>query len=102
MSDPRKILSPDQIDAAVPAGWHRVGETIRVEFATGDFATGLRLVNLIGASAEAADHHPDLTLTYPTVAVTLSSHDVGGVTGRDIDLARRVSGHAGEVGAGPA
>jgi 4a-hydroxytetrahydrobiopterin dehydratase len=55
-------------------------------------------VNRIGASAEKANHHPDLTLTYPQVRVTLSSHDVGGITSRDIDLARTISGHAADLG----
>ena len=59
----------------------------------------MELVDRIGASAEEANHHPDLTLTYTEVRVTLSSHDVGGITSRDIDLARTVSGHAADLGA---
>ncbi|MDP9889578.1 pterin-4a-carbinolamine dehydratase [Pseudarthrobacter enclensis] len=55
-------------------------------------------MNRIGASAEEVNHHPDLTLTYSTVGVTLSSHDVGGITSRDIDLARIISGHAADLG----
>lgn len=94
MSDPKRTLTAAEISEADLAGWHQVEETIQVEFTTGDFATGLRLVNLIGRSAEAANHHPDITLTYPTVAVTLSSHDVGGLTSRDVDLARIINGHA--------
>jgi 4a-hydroxytetrahydrobiopterin dehydratase len=56
-------------------------------------------VDRIGATAEEANHHPDVSLTYPEVIVTLSSHDVGGITSRDIDLARRISEHAAELGA---
>ena len=48
--------------------------------------------------AEAANHHPDILLTYPEVTVTLSSHDVGGVTSRDLALAETVSAHAEELG----
>ena len=98
MSDPQQILTSAEIDAAALEGWQRDGETLTARFATGDFATGLDLVNRIGADAERADHHPDLTLTYPEVTVTLSSHDVGGITRRDIDLARRSSEHAKTLG----
>ena len=44
----------------------------------------------VRAAAEEANHHPDITLTYPEVIVTLSSHDVGGITSRDLDLARTI------------
>ncbi|HJG53404.1 Pterin-4-alpha-carbinolamine dehydratase [Brachybacterium faecium] len=94
MADPKKTLTPTEIADAALADWQQDGETLTARFATGDFATGLDLVNRIGAAAEAANHHPDLTLTYPEVGVTLSSHDVGGITSRDIDLARVISEHA--------
>lgn len=98
MSDPAQILSATEVHAAGLDGWQLVGDTLAVTYRTGDFTTGLRLLNLIGASAEAADHHPDVTLTYPTVAITLTSHDVGGVTGRDVELARLITGHAESLG----
>ncbi|MGP6174832.1 4a-hydroxytetrahydrobiopterin dehydratase [Corynebacterium sp. A21] len=97
MSDPKQKLSPAQIIDAALSGWHQVDDTIQATFKTGDFATGLRLVNLIGAAAEAANHHPDITLTYPTLAITLSSHDVGGLTSRDVDLARQINEYAEEL-----
>lgn len=102
MADPKQILTPDQIAEAAPAAWRHEGETLTVRFATGDFATGLALVDRIGASAEEANHHPDIVLTYPEVAVTLSSHDVGGVTSRDIALARTIDEHAAALGVAPA
>lgn len=98
MTDPKQTLSSSEISAAGLTGWRQVEDTITAQFSTGDFATGLDLVNRIGASAEAADHHPDLTLTYPVVGVTLSSHDVGGITSRDVDLARIISEHASTLG----
>lgn len=98
MSDDQRLLSADEIDAADLGVWHHEGDQIEARFETGDFATGLALVNRIGAAAEAANHHPDITLTYPSVAVTLSSHDVGGITRRDIDLARTINGAASDLG----
>ena len=55
-------------------------------------------MNRIGALAEAANHHPDVTLTYGSVRVVLTSHDAGSVTTRDIDLAREISAVAEEMG----
>lgn len=87
-------LTPAQVAAARPEEWQQAGDTLRARFATKDFASGLELVNVIGAAAEAQQHHPDITLTYTAVEVVLSSHDVGGVTIRDIELAREISGIA--------
>ena len=98
MADKRTLLTADQIAEAGLTRWRRVEDSLTARFATGDFATGLALVNRIGVSAEAADHHPDLTLTYPEVGVTLTSHDVGGITSRDVDLARVIDEHADTLG----
>ncbi|HEX7352808.1 4a-hydroxytetrahydrobiopterin dehydratase [Brachybacterium sp.] len=98
MADPRKTLTPAEISDAALTGWRQDGETLTVRFATGDFVTGLDLINRIGDAAEAANHHPDLTLTYPEVTATLTSHDVGGITSRDVDLARVISEHADTLG----
>lgn len=98
MADPRKTLTPAEISDAALTGWRQDGETLTARFATGDFVTGLDLINRIGDAAEAANHHPDLTLTYPEVTATLTSHDVGGITSRDVDLARVISEHADTLG----
>ena len=97
--DPKARLSHDQILGAGIDDWRKVLNRLRARFRTGDFATGVALVDRIGAAADEANHHPDVSLTYPEVVVTLSSHDVGGITSRDIDLARQISGFAAELGA---
>jgi 4a-hydroxytetrahydrobiopterin dehydratase len=63
-------------------------------FRTGTFARGVALVDAIGLLADAADHHPDVDLRYGSVTVTLVSHDVGGLSTRDVELARQISGAA--------
>lgn len=98
MADPKQTLTPTEIADAALADWRHDGDTLTARFATGDFATGLDLVNRIGAAAEKANHHPDLTLTYPEVTATLTSHDVGGITSRDLDMARVISEHAATLG----
>jgi 4a-hydroxytetrahydrobiopterin dehydratase len=98
--DPKQKLTADEVREAGLDDWRHLLTGIRARFRTGDFATGLQLVDRIGAAAEEANHHPDISLTYPEVIVTLSSHDVGGITSRDLDLARQISGFAAELGAG--
>ncbi|MFL0576207.1 4a-hydroxytetrahydrobiopterin dehydratase [Brevibacterium luteolum] len=96
MSDPKKKLGADEVAEANLADWQQRGETITATYRTGDFATGLEFTNRIGAAAEDADHHPDILLTYPQVQVTLWSHDVGGLTSRDIRMALTISQLAAE------
>ena len=93
-------LSPAQVAAAGLAEWRQIRHTLRARFRTGDFARGLELINRIGDAAERRNHHPDITLTYPEVGVSLTSHDLGGITGRDIDLAREISTIAADLGIG--
>ncbi len=91
-------LTRSQVRERQPAGWEVLLGAIEALYATGDFATGLTFVERIGAAAEAVDHHPDVTLTYPRVHIRLLSHDAGGVTDRDIALATTISGIATELG----
>jgi 4a-hydroxytetrahydrobiopterin dehydratase len=98
-ADPRRKLTSQEVrEASGLDDWRHLAGGIRARFRTGDFATGLALVDRIGVAAEEADHHPDILLTYPAVTVTLVSHDVGGITTRDLDLARRISGFAAQAG----
>jgi 4a-hydroxytetrahydrobiopterin dehydratase len=94
MSANDQTHGPEVVEREGLSDWTWRDGALHVRFETGDFATGLALVNLVGESAEAADHHPDLDLRYPHVDITLSSHDAGGVTDRDVRLARVISEHA--------
>ena len=67
-------------------------------FRTGSFATGLALVDAIGVLADAANHHPDIHLRYQGVTVCLLTHDVGGLSNKDLELARQVSDAARALG----
>ena len=94
-------LTPQQVEAEGLADWRILFQALHARFRTGDFATGLRLVEGIGAAAEEMNHHPDLDLRYGQVHVRLFSHDVFGVTSRDITLARRISELAAGLGVTP-
>jgi 4a-hydroxytetrahydrobiopterin dehydratase len=97
----RVVLGPAEIARELLDDWRYVAGALHTRYETPDYATGLRLVGDIGGSAEAADHHPDLDLRHGFVSVRLRSHDVGGVTQRDVRLAREVTDHAGRLGATP-
>ncbi|GAA1641035.1 MULTISPECIES: 4a-hydroxytetrahydrobiopterin dehydratase [Brevibacterium] len=81
----------DKLAEAGLSDWKGGSDSITAKYLTGDFATGLDLVNRLGAAAEEANHHPDITLTYPVVEVVLTSHDTGAVTERDLTLAATFS-----------
>lgn len=98
MSAERATLTAEEVREAGVDDWRQIRGGIKARFRTADFVTGLALVNAIGEAAEAANHHPDITLIYTDVIVTLSSHGVHGITDRDLDLARSVSACAAELG----
>ena len=75
--------------AALP-GWERDGSRIHRTFSFDDFKGSMAFVNRVAELAEAADHHPDVDIRYSKVTLTLSTHDAGGLTGRDFDLAGKV------------
>ena len=88
-------LPLDAVDAALAgadlAGWSRTGDEIRAEIACSSFRAAIALVVEIGFLAEAADHHPDIDIRWRTVRLALTTHDAGGLTDLDLDLARRVN-----------
>jgi 4a-hydroxytetrahydrobiopterin dehydratase len=89
-----ECLSEAEIDRRLRRldGWERRGNEIRRTFSFADFAGSLAFVNRVGALAEAADHHPDIDIRYAKVALALTTHDAGGLTANDFDLAEKIGG----------
>lgn len=71
-------------------GWYYEDGWIRRQYKTDGWPTTLMLVNMIGYLAEAAYHHPDLTVTWAKVWVKLQNHAAGGITDKDFELARKI------------
>ena len=71
-------------------GWYFEDGWIRRVYKTDGWPTTLMLVNAIGYLAEAAYHHPDLSVTWARGTVKLSTHSAGGITQKDFDLARQI------------
>jgi 4a-hydroxytetrahydrobiopterin dehydratase len=86
------ILTQTQIDAfaaAYPA-WSVEGNTITRTFIFEDFAEALGFVMRVGVTAERVFHHPDIDVRWNKVTLALTSHDVGGLTERDVELAVKI------------
>ena len=71
-------------------GWERAGSEIRRMYRFTDFRAALAFVNRVGALAEAAGHHPDIDIRYNAVMLALTTHDAGGLTSKDFELARAI------------
>lgn len=95
-----KLTSKQILDAGFD-DWRQLAQGIHARFRTGGFTAGVRFVTAVAEAAEAANHHPDVTLTYPYVDLKLISHDAGALTQRDVDLARAISSIARDQGLTP-
>jgi len=71
-------------------GWELAGDRIRRELNFPGFREAIDFIVRVADLAEAADHHPELHNVYSGVTIELTSHDAGGVTERDISLARAI------------
>ena len=84
------LLSRDDIASALAdlPGWRYDRDTIVKEFTFAGFPEAVAFVNRLVPGSEAADHHPDLAVSYRRVAVAFTTHSEGGVTAKDIAGAR--------------
>ncbi|RPH83470.1 MAG: 4a-hydroxytetrahydrobiopterin dehydratase [Candidatus Rokuibacteriota bacterium] len=71
-------------------GWERAGPEITRTYRFKDFREALAFVNRVGALAERAGHHPDIDIRYSAVTLALTSHDAGGLSEKDFELARAI------------
>ena len=71
-------------------GWERTGAEITRAYRFRDFREALAFVNRVGDLAERAGHHPDIDIRYNTVTLALTTHDAGGLTQKDFDLAHAI------------
>jgi 4a-hydroxytetrahydrobiopterin dehydratase len=76
-------------------GWSRRGDVITKTFQFREFLAGIDFVNAVAKAAEAADHHPDIDIRFTKVTFALSTHSAGGITQKDLDLAKKIE-RAGE------
>ncbi len=91
----REKLSKEAVSAALAEleGWAMADDnaSIRRRFDFKNFSEAFAFMTRVALAAEKMDHHPDWSNVYKTVDVTLNTHDAGGVTALDIELAKRMN-----------
>jgi 4a-hydroxytetrahydrobiopterin dehydratase len=85
-------LSDDEIASSLEGleGWKRDGDTITKTFKRDDFVGSVRFVDAIVEPAEDMGHHPDLSISWDEVAISITTHSEGGLTENDFELAKRI------------
>ena len=77
-------------------GWARRGDVLTKTFSFSRFPDGIDFVDRVARLAEAANHHPDIDIRYTKVTLTLTTHDAGGITTNDLELAREIERGQGD------
>lgn len=92
-------MSPALLDDATIAerlktldGWRREGDAIKRELSFDGFLDAMAFINRVAPLADKADHHPEIFNVYDTVELTLTTHDAGGLSAKDFDLAEKIDG----------
>jgi len=90
----RTLLPEEEIRKrlAEVRGWSRDGNAITRTWKFKDFPEALAFINRVGELAESMDHHPDIHNSWATVRLSLTTHDRGGLTNLDFDLAKKIDG----------
>lgn len=88
----RRKLSDDEVTTALSAsaGWQIENGQITKTYEFPSYLAGVTFLSAIAHLAEAMDHHPDLDLRYRRLRVAINTHDVGGISPLDFELARRI------------
>ena len=84
-------------DLATLSGWIREGDTLFREFQFADFVTAFCFMSGVALVAERMNHHPEWSNVYRTVRVHLTTHDAGGISNLDFELARAMDALAGRL-----
>ncbi len=93
-------VDQDRIDSVLEeleAGWVGSPSQLECEIEFADFLTAVRFVDELAPVCEEHDHHPDLTISWRTVGIVLTTHSEGEVTEADLSLARELDRIAGEL-----
>lgn len=83
------LLSDDEIAERLPDGWNRDGDEVVRTYEFDSYLEGVGFASGTAGLAEEAFHHPELTIGWREVEVRLTTHDAGGITANDTDLAAR-------------
>jgi 4a-hydroxytetrahydrobiopterin dehydratase len=96
-----RLLSDDEVTTQLRGlpGWKREGDALVATVEAPDFRAAVRIVTVVADEAEQMDHHPDIDIRWRTTRWSLTTHDAGGLTQLDLELAHRISAAAEAEGA---
>lgn len=98
----RELLDRKALDQALAGlSWTREGYYLVKTVSLADFMAAIMFVNRVADLAEALDHHPDIAVSGNKVSLRVTTHDAGGLTSADVDLARAVDTMAQATQDGP-
>jgi 4a-hydroxytetrahydrobiopterin dehydratase len=83
------LLSDEEIEQQKPDGWEREGDEIVRTYEFDDYLDGVSFATDVGEVAEEEFHHPEIVIGYEEVEVRLTSHEEGGITDDDVEMAER-------------
>jgi len=86
------LLSDEEIETQLPEEWTREGDELVRTYEFDSYLDGIGFASGAGGVAEEAWHHPEMIINWGEVEVRLTTHDAGGITEKDIDLAERFDG----------
>ena len=88
----RKKMTPEEVESRLGStdGWKVDSESLYKRFEFANFAESLAFVNKVGAIAESADHHPDITFGWGYAEFRTMTHDRGGITDVDLALVKQI------------
>jgi len=88
----RTTLSQDEVESRIKKlkEWHRIGDFIEREYRFKSFTEAIDFINRVAKLAEKEEHHPDIFNSWRTVRLRLTTHDAGGLTEYDFDLAKKI------------
>jgi 4a-hydroxytetrahydrobiopterin dehydratase len=84
------LLSDDEVESGLPDGWTLEDDEIVRVYEFGEYLRGVNFAQLVGEIAEAQNHHPTMVLRYNELEIRLSTHEAGGVTDRDLEMAQLI------------
>lgn len=90
---PNDAIDDDELQSLLAdrlLGWQLSGDVLERTFTFADFKAALKFVNQVAQWAEGMQHHPDIDIRYNRVVMALTSHDIGGISRRDLTLAGHI------------
>lgn len=83
-------MTAEQVESSLAGlpDWTEVSGEIQRTYQFDNFVSAMKFVNAVAEAAEDAQHHPDILIRYNKVTLTLTTHDAGGITEKDFNLAQ--------------